>query len=145
MQVNLPRQRLRLREALREQGPYGDHTGYYTLPEAYPAFHVTAVRHRKEAVYPATIVGTPPMEGYCLGGATKKLPGEGFKPPWRPLIRMSAEIRRKIEALLGVTTRRWPLRLDREFNRRPRNQGQQERIGRTRMQPDTPRLEQAKL
>jgi UbiD family decarboxylase len=43
MQVNLPQQRLRLREALREQGPYGDHTGYYTLPEAYVAFHGTAI------------------------------------------------------------------------------------------------------
>jgi hypothetical protein len=43
-------------EPLCEEGPFGDHTGYYTLPEPYPVFHVTAVTHRKDAVYPATIV-----------------------------------------------------------------------------------------
>ena len=47
-------------EPLREEGPFGDHTGYYTLPEPYPVFHVTAITHRKDAVYPATIVGIPP-------------------------------------------------------------------------------------
>ncbi|HEY8904302.1 MAG TPA: UbiD family decarboxylase domain-containing protein, partial [Chthoniobacterales bacterium] len=44
-------------EPLRMEGPFGDHTGYYTLPEPYPVFHVTAITHRKDAVYPATIVG----------------------------------------------------------------------------------------
>ena len=48
-------------EPLRDEGPFGDHTGYYTLPEPYPVFHVTAITHRKDAVYPATIVGIPPM------------------------------------------------------------------------------------
>src|SRR5207248_7834815 len=43
-------------EQLREEGPFGDHTGYYTLPEPYPVLHITALTHRKEAVYPATIV-----------------------------------------------------------------------------------------
>ena len=41
------------REPLRDEGPFGDHTGYYTLPEPYPVFHVTAFTHRKDAVYPA--------------------------------------------------------------------------------------------
>ena len=45
------------REPLRNEGPFGDHTGYYTLPEPYPVFHVTAITHRKDAVYPATISG----------------------------------------------------------------------------------------
>jgi len=60
-------------EPLRDEGPFGDHTGYYTLPEPYPVFHVTAVTHRKDAVYPATIVGLPPMEDFYLGGASMKL------------------------------------------------------------------------
>jgi 4-hydroxy-3-polyprenylbenzoate decarboxylase len=60
-------------EPLREEGPFGDHTGYYTLPEPYPVFHVTAITHRKEAVYPATIVGMPPMEDFYIGSASVKL------------------------------------------------------------------------
>jgi 4-hydroxy-3-polyprenylbenzoate decarboxylase len=61
------------REPLREEGPFGDHTGFYTLPELYPVFHVTAITHRQDAVYPATIVGIPPMEDFYLGGASVKL------------------------------------------------------------------------
>ncbi|MEY2408879.1 MAG: 4-hydroxy-3-polyprenylbenzoate decarboxylase [Verrucomicrobiota bacterium] len=61
------------REALRDEGPFGDHTGYYTLPEPYPVFHITAITHRKNAVYPATIVGMPPMEDFYIGGASVKL------------------------------------------------------------------------
>ena len=60
-------------EPLREEGPFGDHTGYYTLPEPYPVFHVTAITHRKDAVYPCTIVGIPPMEDFYIGGASVKL------------------------------------------------------------------------
>jgi len=61
------------REPLRDEGPFGDHTGYYTLPEPYPVFHLTAITHRRDAVYPATIVGRPPMEDFYLGGASVKL------------------------------------------------------------------------
>ncbi len=61
------------KEPLRDEGPFGDHTGYYTLPEPYPVFHITAITHRKEAVYPATIVGIPPMEDFYIGGASVKL------------------------------------------------------------------------
>ncbi len=60
-------------EPLRMEGPFGDHTGYYTLPEAYPAFHVTAITHRRDAVYPTTIVGIPPMEDFYIGAASVKL------------------------------------------------------------------------
>ena len=60
-------------EPLRDEGPFGDHAGYYTLPEPYPVFHVTALTHRKDAVYPATIVGMPPMEDFYIGGASVKL------------------------------------------------------------------------
>ena len=60
-------------EPLRSEGPFGDHTGYYTLPEDYPAFHITAITHRNDAVYPSTIVGQPPMEDFYLGGASVAL------------------------------------------------------------------------
>ena len=55
------------------KAPFGDQTGYYTLPEPYPVFHITAITHRKDAVYPATIVGIPPMEDFYIGGASVKL------------------------------------------------------------------------
>ena len=61
------------KEPLREEGPFGDHTGYYTLPEPYPVFHITAITRRKDAVYPATIVGMPPMEDFYIGSASVKL------------------------------------------------------------------------
>jgi 4-hydroxy-3-polyprenylbenzoate decarboxylase len=61
------------KEELRLEGPFGDHTGYYTLPEPYPAFHITAITHRKNAVYPATIVGRPPMEDFFIGSASVRL------------------------------------------------------------------------
>ena len=60
-------------EALRMEGPFGDHTGYYSLPDLYPVFHLTAITHRKDAVYPATIVGVPPMEDFYIGSASLKL------------------------------------------------------------------------
>jgi 4-hydroxy-3-polyprenylbenzoate decarboxylase len=57
----------------RTEGPFGDHTGFYTLEEEYPIFKVTAITHRKDAIYPATIVGRPPMEDGWLGKATERL------------------------------------------------------------------------
>lgn len=60
-------------EPLREEGPFGDHTGYYTQPEPYPVFHLSAITHRRDAVYPATIVGIPPMEDFYIGSASVKL------------------------------------------------------------------------
>ena len=60
-------------EELIWEGPFGDHTGYYSLPDWYPRFHVTAITHRKNAVYPATIVGIPPQEDAWLGKATERI------------------------------------------------------------------------
>jgi 4-hydroxy-3-polyprenylbenzoate decarboxylase len=60
-------------EDFKTEGPFGDHTGFYSLADQYPVFHVTAITHRKEAVYPATIVGVPPMEDFYLGKATEKI------------------------------------------------------------------------
>jgi 4-hydroxy-3-polyprenylbenzoate decarboxylase len=55
------------------EGPFGDHTGYYSLPDFYPRFHITAITHRKNPVYPATIVGIPPQEDAWLGKATERI------------------------------------------------------------------------
>ncbi len=55
------------------EGPFGDHTGFYSLADRYPAFHVSAITHRKNPVYPATIVGKPPQEDYYLGKATERI------------------------------------------------------------------------
>lgn len=60
-------------EALRAEGPFGDHTGYYTLPEPYPVFHVTAITHRRHPIYLTTIVGKPPMEDGWMGTAVERL------------------------------------------------------------------------
>ena len=64
------------------EGPFGDHTGFYSLPDRYPIFEVTAVTHRRDPVYPTTIVGLPPQEDYYLGKATERL----FLPLLRTLI-----------------------------------------------------------
>jgi 4-hydroxy-3-polyprenylbenzoate decarboxylase len=61
------------KEPLRMEGPFGDHTGYYALQEPYPVFHITAITHRKNAIYPATIVGMPPMEDFYIGSASVRL------------------------------------------------------------------------
>src|SRR6266478_6398575 len=55
---------------MRPEGPFGDHTGFYTAVEDYPVFHLTAITHRRDAIYPTTIVGIPPMEDYYLGDAS---------------------------------------------------------------------------
>ena len=60
-------------DELRREGPFGDHTGYYSLADDYPVFHVTAITHRKSPVYCATLVGRPPMEDCSLAKATERL------------------------------------------------------------------------
>jgi 4-hydroxy-3-polyprenylbenzoate decarboxylase len=65
---------------LRTEGPFGDHTGYYSLAGEYPAFHVTCITRRREPVYATTIVGPPPMEDYYMGKAIERI--------FLPLMRM---------------------------------------------------------
>ena len=60
-------------EDLVMEGPFGDHTGFYSLADLYPKVHVTAVTMRKHPVYPATLVGRPPMEDFYLGHATERI------------------------------------------------------------------------
>ncbi|MBX3221493.1 MAG: menaquinone biosynthesis decarboxylase [Labilithrix sp.] len=67
-------------EPLFDEGPFGDHTGYYTPVDGFPRFHVTCVTHRRDAIYPSTLVGPPPMEDAWLGKATERL--------FLPLLRM---------------------------------------------------------
>ena len=69
-----------LTDEQRMEGPFGDHTGYYSMPEEYPVFHVTAITHRRNPIYPATVVGRPPMEDYWMGKVTERI--------FMPLIRM---------------------------------------------------------
>ena len=60
-------------EALVLEGPFGDHTGFYSLADYYPKVHVTAITMRRDPIYPATLVGRPPMEDYYLGHATERI------------------------------------------------------------------------
>ena len=60
-------------DELRLEGPFGDHTGYYSLADDYPVFHVTAITHRRNPVYSATLVGPPPMEDCYLALATERI------------------------------------------------------------------------
>jgi 4-hydroxy-3-polyprenylbenzoate decarboxylase len=64
------------------EGPFGDHTGFYSLPDRYPVLEVTAITHRRHPIYPTTIVGLPPQEDYYLGKATERL----FLPLLRTII-----------------------------------------------------------
>lgn len=67
-------------EPLRREGPFGDHTGYYSLSDDYPVFHVTCITRKKKPVFPATIVGQPPMEDCYMAKATERI--------FLPLIKM---------------------------------------------------------
>jgi 4-hydroxy-3-polyprenylbenzoate decarboxylase len=60
-------------EPLKIEGPFGDHTGFYSPADPYPVFHVTAITHRRDAWYPATLVGKPPQEDVYLGKATERI------------------------------------------------------------------------
>jgi 4-hydroxy-3-polyprenylbenzoate decarboxylase len=64
---------------LRTEGPFGDHTGFYSLEDPYPVFHVSAITHRRDAIYPATVVGVPPQEDAWFAAATERI----FLPPIR--------------------------------------------------------------
>ncbi len=83
-------------EELIWEGPFGDHTGFYSLADWYPKFHVTCITHKKNAVYPATIVGVPPMEDAYIGLATERI----FLTPIR--MSMVPELKDMILPVAGV-------------------------------------------
>jgi 4-hydroxy-3-polyprenylbenzoate decarboxylase len=64
------------------EGPFGDHTGFYSLPDRYPLLEVTAITHQRDPIYPTTVVGLPPQEDYFMGKATERL----FLPLLRTII-----------------------------------------------------------
>jgi 4-hydroxy-3-polyprenylbenzoate decarboxylase len=74
---------------MRPEGPFGDHTGFYTAVEDYPVFHLTAITHRKDAVYPTTIVGPPPMEDFYMGDATVRVFLPVFKMNFPEIVDMT--------------------------------------------------------
>ena len=81
-------------EPLRDEGPFGDHTGYYRLPEPCPVFHVTAITHGKGTIYSATIVGILPMEDFYIGGASVKLFPPIFKMNFPEIVDMEVLLSR---------------------------------------------------
>jgi 4-hydroxy-3-polyprenylbenzoate decarboxylase len=80
---------------LRAEGPFGDHTGFYTLEDEYPVFHVTCITHRKDPIYAATIVGKPPMEDAWMGKAVERI----FFPAMKLTIPELVDIHLPIEAV----------------------------------------------
>jgi 4-hydroxy-3-polyprenylbenzoate decarboxylase len=91
---------------LRPEGPFGDHTGYYTAVEDYPVFHVTAITHRRDAVYPTTIVGVPPMEDFYIGDATVRIFLPVFKMNFPELVNMTLPAEGVFHNLVFVSIRK---------------------------------------
>jgi 4-hydroxy-3-polyprenylbenzoate decarboxylase len=80
---------------LRAEGPFGDHTGFYTLTDPYPVFHLTCITHRKDPIYAATIVGKPPMEDAWMGKAVERI----FLPAMRITIPEIVDIHLPVEGV----------------------------------------------
>ena len=80
---------------LRSEGPFGDHTGFYTMPDDYPVFHLTCITHRKDPIYAATIVGKPPMEDAWMGHAVARI----FLPAMKMTIPELVDINLPVEAV----------------------------------------------
>jgi 4-hydroxy-3-polyprenylbenzoate decarboxylase len=80
---------------LRGEGPFGDHTGFYTLTDEYPVFHLTCITHRRDPIYAATIVGKPPMEDAWMGKAVERI----FLPAMKMTIPEIVDIHLPVEAI----------------------------------------------
>lgn len=80
---------------LRAEGPFGDHTGFYTLLDDYPVFHLTCITHRRDPIYAATIVGKPPMEDAWMGKAVERI----FLPAMKMTIPELVDIHLPVEAV----------------------------------------------
>jgi 4-hydroxy-3-polyprenylbenzoate decarboxylase len=80
---------------LRGEGPFGDHTGFYTMTDDYPVFHLTCITHRKDPIYAATIVGKPPMEDAWMGKAVERI----FLPAMKMTIPELVDIHLPVEAV----------------------------------------------
>jgi 4-hydroxy-3-polyprenylbenzoate decarboxylase len=82
-------------DELRSEGPFGDHTGFYSLEDLYPVFHVTCITHRKDPIYAATIVGKPPQEDAYMGKAVERI----FLPMMKLTIPELVDINMPIEGV----------------------------------------------
>jgi 4-hydroxy-3-polyprenylbenzoate decarboxylase len=82
-------------DELRTEGPFGDHTGFYSLEDEYPVFHVTCVTHRKNPIYATTIVGKPPMEDAWMGKAVERI----FLPLMRVTIPELVDVNLPVEGI----------------------------------------------
>jgi 4-hydroxy-3-polyprenylbenzoate decarboxylase len=91
---------------LRDEGPFGDHTGFYTATDPYPVFHLTAITHKKDAVYPATIVGMPPMEDFYLGDASVRIFLPVFKMNFPEIVDMALPAEGVFHNLVFVSIRK---------------------------------------
>jgi 4-hydroxy-3-polyprenylbenzoate decarboxylase len=76
-------------DKLELEGPFGDHTGYYTLPEPYPKFHIERIAARRDAIYPSTVVGVPPMEDFYMGTASVRIFLPVFKMNFNEIVDMA--------------------------------------------------------
>ncbi len=82
-------------DELRPEGPFGDHTGFYTMQEDYPVFHITCITHRRDPIWPATVVGKPPMEDAWMGKAVERI----FLPLFRLTLPEIVDINLPVEAV----------------------------------------------
>jgi len=82
-------------DELRSEGPFGDHTGFYSLADLYPVFHITCITHRKDPIYAATIVGKPPQEDAYMGKAVERI----FLPMMKLTIPELVDINMPIEGV----------------------------------------------
>ena len=80
---------------LRAEGPFGDHTGFYTMTDQYPVFHLTCITHRRNPIYAATIVGKPPMEDAWMGKAVERI----FLPAMKMTIPELVDVNLPVEAV----------------------------------------------
>jgi 4-hydroxy-3-polyprenylbenzoate decarboxylase len=82
-------------DELRREGPFGDHTGFYTMEEDYPIFHITCITHRRNPIYASTIVGKPPMEDAWMGKAVERI----FLPLMRLTLPEIVDVNLPVEAV----------------------------------------------
>ena len=88
------------------EGPFGDHTGYYTLPEPYPKFHIERIAARPGAVYPSTIVGRPPMEDFYMGSASVRIFLPVFKMTFQEIVDIALPAEGVFHNLVVVSIRK---------------------------------------
>ena len=116
------------KDELGTEGPFGDHTGFYTPPEPFPVFHVTAMTMRRDAIYPSIVVGKPAQEDAWLGKATERI--------FLPAVRATRAGDRRLRPAGRGRVPQLLHRLDREGVPRPRAEGDARDLGPRDAEPD---------